>query len=376
MGLKKIHLDITGQCNLSCIYCFVTQRDASDISEMSKEALFQIIRDAKDAGIKEFAISGGEPMKNPDIFHVLDLCGGDGYSITLFTNLIMSSESDIYKLSSYESLKEIVTSLDGFDGHNHSRPPSRWEQVVDKIKLIKKVSSETKITVNTIITKFNVGELQSLMKLLTSLSVNHWRIDFPLKNSRRDIYCDFEKAIRESAALIKLRYARQEFRRMDLSIFKIYKSSLEKLDFSQIENIVAPDAHPCEYAKDGIAIRPDGSYSVCPPFVYSLGNMLEEGGFTQAINNYSGHPFFNLKLTDINNCISCRYFQLCGTGCRADAFSWTGNYSKADPISCATMPLIEDIILPVLPHQMKELYKRCINPDGIIPRVASSQSNL
>ena len=78
------------------------------------------------------------------------------------------------------------------------------------------------------------------------------------------------------------------------------------------------------------------------------------------------------NLGQLKNCQNCRYLNLCGGGCRADALSLTKDLFEVDPMACSVLLFMEKEILPLLPENDKQMIKNSINQDGRTPKVFRS----
>lgn len=311
------------------------------------------------------SISGGEPLEHPDISRILGACSGT--RVILFSNLHDISESFINDLFSFYGIAEIIVSIDGLLTHRKTRPPSNASDIMDQILRVKSVSPETRITVNTILTKHNLVDLIDLQKELVGLGVNHWRIDLPMKSLSATVYASFYDMVSSVADVIKKRYEDADLQKMEISAFRVYKSSLEGVVLDDVANIICDDAHPCEYAIGRMAVSVDGNVSICSPLHYSMVNAWEASSFSDLAERLAKHPFFQMSLNDIKGCSGCRYYRLCGTGCRGEALEWLGNHDNVDPLSCSLMQHIESIIVPILSPQLQQLYRELIDIHGRNP---------
>ena len=68
---RLLILDITHSCNLSCRICDIWK---TSISEQDIDIVYtnKMLLEAKELGIKEVTLSGGEPLLRKDIFQILD----------------------------------------------------------------------------------------------------------------------------------------------------------------------------------------------------------------------------------------------------------------------------------------------------------------
>ncbi len=372
MKIKKLHLDLTDYCNLSCVYCYVRKDRGSRCVEMKKEDWFEIIDQGVRMGVLSFVISGGEPLVFPGFLEILKKLEHHGSTTTVMTNLSGVSEHLIDAVIESSTVREIVTSLDGFEGHNIARLSSDWREIVHNIKRLKerKVVG-CKITVNTVLHNRNLGEMEKLQDLLSDLGIDVWRLDIPIKPEDLTVMPNLKKVVEIGAILIKRRYANPRLQKTEIVMFRAYKSQLEEISLDDANTQSDLTLHPCNYFFGRFAVKPDGSITLCSPLQLSLSKIdFASGGLIRSVALAEKNKFFDLRINDIEDCKNCRYLSLCGSGCRADAMRWTGNAIIADPVSCVIMPLVEQVIMPVLSQNLKTIYTRLIKEDGEAPTYA------
>lgn len=369
MKIKKLHLDLTDHCNLSCTYCYVRKDRGDRCVEMRKEDWLEIIDQGVRMGILSFVISGGEPLIFPGFLEILKKLECHGLATTVMTNLSGVAEHLIGVLIESSTVKEVVTSLDGFEGHNIARLPSDWREVVRNIKRLKeRRATGCKVTVNTVLHNRNLGEMEKLQDLLVDLGIDTWRLDIPIKPEDLTVMPDLKKVVEIGAILIKRRYTDPRLQKAEIVVFRAYKSQLEgiSLDDALAQSDLA--LHPCDYFFGRFAVKPDESITLCSPLQLPFSKIdFTSGGLIQSIALAEKNKFFDIRVNNIEGCKDCRYLGLCGSGCRADAIRWTGSVTIADPVSCVIMPLIEQVIIPVLSQNLKAIYTRLMKEDGEAP---------
>lgn len=173
--------------------------------------------------------------------------------------------------------------------------------------------------------------------------------------------------------LISERYKDKEFKKINLEIFKVYKSQIEKISLKDLAKIKNLSLHPCAYFFGTITIKPNGCITLCAPLEYCLGSVFSKKSnlinLKESLNQILNNKFFNMQIRDMKKCLGCRYVYLCGGGCRADAYDWFKNIRAQDPVSCLLMPLIEKEIVPILPKKIKKIYKDSIIKNRKFPTV-------
>lgn len=117
--LKKIYIEITNVCNLSCAFCPGTERKPTFINASDFEIILKKLK-----GYTEFLYYHvmGEPLLHPQIAALLELCDGYGYKVNITTNGIKIKEQADYLINS-TALRQVNFSL-------HSR-----EEIDDRTKI-------------------------------------------------------------------------------------------------------------------------------------------------------------------------------------------------------------------------------------------------
>lgn len=80
---KKIYVEITNVCNLTCNFCPQTKRTAEF---MDYETFAKILDQIKEHTDSIYLHVKGEPLLHPDLGRFLDLCKGKGFQVNITTN--------------------------------------------------------------------------------------------------------------------------------------------------------------------------------------------------------------------------------------------------------------------------------------------------
>ena len=80
---KKIYVEITNVCNLTCDFCPQTKRTAEF---MDYDTFAKILDQIKDHTDSIYLHVKGEPLLHPDLGRFLDLCKGKGFQVNITTN--------------------------------------------------------------------------------------------------------------------------------------------------------------------------------------------------------------------------------------------------------------------------------------------------
>jgi len=364
-NIKSLHLEITGRCNLKCIYCYNSKFNTEEKirKEMTTENIKRLIDEASRMGCNKFTFSGGEPFLRKDIFEIIEYCKEK--KVNFLTNATLLTKSFIKKLASFPQIDEIKITLDGFRGHNLLRKGSDYKKVIESIKNLKK--EKMKVVINTEVTEINLYEMPKLYLLLKKLKIDRWRIDLPflagryIKNFKNFKLPKFEDFILVFKKILLDYLKKKPF--FELELFNVYKSEITPANLVQFSENV----HPCVYMAGSVPLKPNGDLLFCTSLEIPMANFLKEGNLKKALDKKYKNKLYDLKVADIAECKGCRYLTLCGTGCRANSYYYLGRLDKPDPLACNLMPLIEKEIIPILPKNMQEFFTSLINKKGKNP---------
>lgn len=182
--LANISIEITRQCNLSCLHCYMDSKKEKRSEEISFDDIVNFIDGVVDNfGTKiSIAITGGEPFMREDIFEILKYLKDMGFNTSIATNSTLLTPKEIELLEKY--VGSISVSLDGFkESHNFLRNADVYEKTISNIKLLAK-SKIPLVTVKTAVYKKNINDLDKFSKTVKELHVHDWHI-FPVEPTGR-----------------------------------------------------------------------------------------------------------------------------------------------------------------------------------------------
>lgn len=167
-----VFFEISKRCNAKCRMCDVWREKNS--KELSFDSKIRLIKEFKKVGVQCVPIYGGEPFMSKDLFGVLDEIYRQGMTSTVTTNGTLLSEGNVRR--AYESgLRHIIVSIDSHTalGHDYLRGrKGTFAEAVNGIKLIKEKYPKMIVSVNTIVSKYNVSETGSIIRFVKSLGAD------------------------------------------------------------------------------------------------------------------------------------------------------------------------------------------------------------
>lgn len=131
-GLKKVYLEITNVCNLSCDFCPGTRRKKGFISPENFALLAAKLRPHVDYLYLHLM---GEPLLHPQLPKLLETAGDLGFKVMITTNgTLLHRQAQL--LASSSAAKKISISLHSFEGNeaHGSNLPHYLEDCIDAAK--------------------------------------------------------------------------------------------------------------------------------------------------------------------------------------------------------------------------------------------------
>lgn len=363
--LRYLHMDVTVKCNLTCKHCFYGDFNQKEFfhQEVKLNRMYELVDEAKNMGCERIILSGGEVLTSSKFFPMLEYCKNKGVKNILITNLTLLNNNNLSMLQQYaDNILEIKVSCEG-----KNNDFIRGNGTEDKIlsNLAKLDQHKLPWTINTIINKFNVDYLDEIYQFLKTYHPKAWRIDIPFNTGRYKQYKndiheeDFELIFINLSKIIETYL--QENPDFELWIFNVYQPGMEDCDF--VEKTL--DIHPCAYNKRNLGIRGLGEVTPCSRFLeLPLGN-VKNSSIREVKDSSQFQDFWNIKLSDFEECSPCKYLKICGCGCRAFAFEAYGDILRKDPLNCEVMPLFEKYIIPLFSQETQDSFNRLTSVNSL-----------
>ncbi len=106
----------TRRCNLHCMHCYTDSFDRSYPGELGTDEALAMVEDLAAFGCPVLLISGGEPLKRPDVFTVAEHAVSCGMRVVLSTNGTLIHEEEAARIAEV-GVSYVGISIDG-------RPPT------------------------------------------------------------------------------------------------------------------------------------------------------------------------------------------------------------------------------------------------------------
>ncbi len=310
-ALRTVHLSLTGNCNLNCIYCYATARQPADdgLSRREYAALFAKL--ARLAGPLEIVLTGGEPTLNPHWLAIARLAKEYGHAPQLLTNATRLTPEDLRQCAELFTL--IKVSIDGSRAEIHDAHRGQGSFAASMKAVDALIALDAPVTLSMTVTQQNI-------------------YDIPAAASRFGPLLHFAPLFKAGRAV----------NRPELDISgEQYYAALSTAGgvnpLSGLCTVLASARHSpirkCAMGDAEISIAPDGQVYPCHLLHFSefrAGNIRH-----QSLEDILAAPAMgrcqNLGVENLEGCGDCPVRLLCGGACRARVYHATGDIAGKDP---------------------------------------------
>lgn len=328
--------ELTRACDLVCRHCRASTIPERDPQELTTEEGLRLLDQIRQFGQVVLVLTGGDPLKRPDLFDLLRYAVGQGLRTTLAPSVTPLLSPEVIRRLKDIGVTRLGISLDGPDALTHDGfrgMPGSFERTLDVLQLAATIGLETQI--NTTVTRHNFRRLEDIARRLQPYRPRLWSVFFLVPTGRARLQDDLSA---------------EEYEEVFRTLYEIS----QRVDF-QVKTTEAP--HYRRYVAQRSQREPrssagqwgrsvlrtlginDGKGFV---FISHTGEIYPSGFLPLSAGNvrtdslvgvYRDSPLFRqLRQPDLleGKCRRCEYRNICG-GSRARAYALTGNYLASDP---------------------------------------------
>jgi radical SAM protein with 4Fe4S-binding SPASM domain len=350
-GLKKIPLngafELTSRCNYNCKMCYVHDKseDKSLIRrELTADQWIGIAEDARDAGMLNLVLTGGEIFLRSDFKDIYERLSRMGFKITLYTNGSLIDETKAKWLGRIPPTSMEIT-LYGASADTYEKMcgnAAGYERTIKAVDMLmaEGINLELKMTV----TYDNMGDMEQLAEFAYKRGLHLGLVDYLY----RQMACGEADSCRlnpeDMVDFLKKYYSTIETLRHTYSAGNLSKQTIERAeklmkDMKQLnaEAINRKSAFTCKAGSSSFWVTWDGKMAPCGMMQEPAINLLDTD-FKEAWERlYKG-------CLDIPVCIECKECSIrdyCDV-CPAKLKTETGYYDRPAQYLCELTRLTKE----------------------------------
>jgi len=355
--------ELTQACDLACVHCRASAQPERHPLELTTEEGKSLIDQIAMMQIPVFVLTGGDPIRRPDLFELIRHARKAGVRVSLTPSATPLLTRDVVIRLKDAGIARLAISIDGATAATHDAfrgMSGSFARSLDAIRWANEIGLPVQI--NTTFSRRNLDEIDAIVALMETLRIALWSVFFLVPTGRgklsdllsadefEEVFARIYQLSKNSSFDIKTTEA-QHYRRFVLQ----QRASERKAGDSRVES---------EKVADSIGRAPrglnDGKGFV---FISHTGEVFPSGFLPLSAGNIRHQPlstiyrespvFLNLRDTSKleGKCGACEFKEICG-GSRARAYALTGNPYGEEPC-CVYIP--RGYVRPLTPPRLQNV---------------------
>jgi MoaA/NifB/PqqE/SkfB family radical SAM enzyme len=177
--------EVTQACDLACVHCRASAQPDRHPSELSTEEGKRLINEIADLKVPVFVLTGGDPIKRPDLFELIGHARSVGVRVSLTPSATPLLTKEAVGRLKEAGLARLAVSMDGASAETHDAfrgLNGSFARTLDAVRWANEVGLPVQI--NTTFSRRNIGEIDAIISLMESLKITLWSVFFLVPNGR------------------------------------------------------------------------------------------------------------------------------------------------------------------------------------------------
>jgi radical SAM protein len=340
--------EVTQACDLACVHCRASAQPERNPFELSTDEGKQLIDQISALQVPVFVLTGGDPIKRPDLFELIGYAHKVGVRVSLTPSATPLLTRDIVVRLKEGGLARLAVSMDGAKAETHDAfrgMSGSFTRTLEAVRWANEVGLPVQI--NTTFSRRNIAEIDEIVQLVESLKISLWSVFFLVPTGRGKLNDllnadEFEEVFEKLYRLSKT--ATFDLKTTEAQHYRRYL--LQQRVLERKAGIAESKSLP---TSDSIGRAPrglnDGKGFV---FISHTGEVFPSGFLPKAAGNIrlqslvtlyrDSKVFRDMRDTSMleGKCGACEFKEICG-GSRSRAFALTGNPLAEEPC-CSYIP--------------------------------------
>jgi radical SAM protein len=367
--------EVTQACDLTCSHCRASAQPNRAMGELTTEEGEDVLRQAKGLGTPIFILSGGDPLKRPDLFRLIRTGADLGLRMATIPAATALLTEDIVKKLKDAGLSQMAQSVDfptaplhdGFRG-----VPGAYAKSMQAIEWAHKHGLAVQI--NSTLSASSAPYLEEMAALVSRLGIVFWEVFFLVPMGRGETLAGLTPEQCEDLFAVLYRVQKSSKFLVKVTEAPHYRRYVAQREWREQANTVPLGRLVSGAAPSATSVQGSGAVEHLPRqllrtegpghsiglasqgvnagngflFVSHKGDVFPSGFLPLRAGNVreatlaslyrESELFLRLRNPSLfqGNCGACEYNRICG-GSRSRAYALTGDYLATDPW-CAYQP--------------------------------------
>jgi AdoMet-dependent heme synthase len=340
--------EVTQACDLACVHCRASAQPERHPMELSTAEGKELIDQIADLEVPVFVLTGGDPIKRPDLFELIAHARKVGVRVSLTPSATPLLTRDIVFRLKEAGLARLAVSMDGASAATHDAfrgLSGSFARTLDAVRWANE--ADLPVQINTTFSRRNIGEIDSIVALMKTLKLTLWSVFFLVPTGRgklNDLLSadEFEEVFAKIHALSK--QAGFDIKTTEAQHYRRYvlqqkvtdrKAGILSDSPARVQDAIGRAPRGLNDGKGFVFISHKGEVFPSGFLPLAAGSIREQS----LADIYRNSPVFR-SLRDTSQlegkCGACEFKEICG-GSRARAYALTGN-SHAEEPCCSYIP--------------------------------------
>ena len=177
--------ETTQACDLACVHCRACAQPMRDLLELKTKHAKKLIDDIAELQAPVFVMTGGDPLKRPDIFELVSYCREKGVRASLTPSATPLLTKEAIQQLKDAGLARLAISLDGSVPELHDKfrqVEGSYECTLNAVRWAREI--DLPVQINTTITRHNLHDIDNLIALMEKLDIVLWSVFFLVPTGR------------------------------------------------------------------------------------------------------------------------------------------------------------------------------------------------
>lgn len=337
--LEEMWLHTNNSCNLACSHCLVSSGPDGDCG-LPTDPWLSVIAQARALGVHRFYLTGGEPLLRPDATELaVEILSDPEAELAILTNGIPLRGRRLAALAMLDGARlRLQVSVDGATAESNDavRGAGAFDGALAGIR--NAVDAGLSVTLTTVITAANVGEVAAVTRLAADLGVRHHHLLWMHRRGRALVdaappVARVIEAVREAVAV----------------------GAEVGVTIDNLEAVRARLNYPAGVRRDlsnacvtSLCVGWDGrcfpSASTVGEAPLCLGSIRDQPLAELWRDSPVAKRFRTATVEDKPQCVGCPFKYLCGGGDVEHSYFWGGDLLADDPYCELHKALIRDAL--------------------------------
>jgi len=361
-------LEITNQCNNSCLHCYNYWRYTETGKKLSKdnprynlEHFQALLANLITQEVRTLTLTGGEPFLRRDVlFPLIATAKRAGMKVGVNTNGALIKDGDASMLKELATDFVLVSLLsDEPNMHNWLASSKSHEHTSRAMSRL--IKAGLYVSANMVVTAHNFTRVRQTAMYIKDLGLNSFSatpiLPCPLALRHKDLLLVPEQVKSVLDDLLWVGNLGLEVDVLEPIVHCLFNED-ERTRFAKFL-----DHRSCSAGISDMVISPSGDVRPCIMATETYGNLIRDG-WGKVWANLSKWSDSALLPTD---CLNCSLVDECGGGCRIAAFAISGKINSNDPYMTGPLNLPPASVSPNLTTALKTEMEICL-PNAVLLR--------